>query len=357
MFVERDTGAARLLPGAADPGRRHLPRPRTRICRAWPGRCAGRSCRPPPARSLVDGVERTAHGDFFQLRLIQARDRRLVGRPVPGPLVGRRGLAERPGTRPGRPGGHPRRRQPQRRPLRRGRHRLTTYPTRRELAMAGRKISPNLALDQLVEQRIAAGESIVHLGFGESRLPVFAPLARALAEGADRNAYGPVVGDPAARDAVAGLLLPPPAAHRGRPGDHRAGQQAAADGAATGRRRGHPGGRAELGDLRPAGPAGRQDRAGGADPGVLRRGARAGGAARDDPRRPGARPRPAHPGAHLAGQPDRHARPRRAGPRAVRDRRGGGPADRLGRDLPGHPAHAGRPTCSPRPRSRPGGPW
>ena len=30
---------------------------------------------------LVDGVERTADGDFFQLRLIQARDRRLVGRP------------------------------------------------------------------------------------------------------------------------------------------------------------------------------------------------------------------------------------------------------------------------------------
>ncbi|MBO4163571.1 pyridoxal phosphate-dependent aminotransferase [Micromonospora antibiotica] len=72
--------------------------------------------------------------------------------------------------------------------------------------MAGRKISPNLALDQLVAQRIAAGESIVHLGFGESRLPVFAPLRRALTDGADRNAYGPVVGDPDTRDAVAGYF-------------------------------------------------------------------------------------------------------------------------------------------------------
>ncbi|WP_028193587.1 pyridoxal phosphate-dependent aminotransferase [Salinispora pacifica] len=73
--------------------------------------------------------------------------------------------------------------------------------------MAGRKISPNLALDQLVAERIARGESIVHLGFGESRLPVFAPLARQLTAGADRNAYGPVVGDPATREAVAGYFF------------------------------------------------------------------------------------------------------------------------------------------------------
>ncbi|SBT43766.1 pyridoxal phosphate-dependent aminotransferase [Micromonospora auratinigra] len=72
--------------------------------------------------------------------------------------------------------------------------------------MAGRTISPNLALDQLVQERIAAGESIVHLGFGESRLPVFGPLKERLAEGADRNAYGPVVGDPATRAAVAGYF-------------------------------------------------------------------------------------------------------------------------------------------------------
>lgn len=35
------------------------------------------------------------------------------------------------------------------------------------------RMSPNLALNQLVAQRRAAGESLVHLGFGESRLPPF----------------------------------------------------------------------------------------------------------------------------------------------------------------------------------------
>jgi aspartate aminotransferase len=76
--------------------------------------------------------------------------------------------------------------------------------------MAG--ISPNLALDQLVSARIAAGERVVHLGFGESRLPVFPPLARVLAEGANRNAYGPVVGARGVREVVAGYF-----ARRGQP--------------------------------------------------------------------------------------------------------------------------------------------
>ena len=143
-----------------------------------------------PGKVLVDGVERTADGDFFQLRLIQARDRRLVGRPFRARWSADAAWLSDLEIDPSCPGGHPRRRQPQRGPPRRGRHRLSTSTDRRELAMAGRKISPDLALDQLVAQRIAAGESIVHLGFGESGLPVFAPLRRALTEGADRNAYG-----------------------------------------------------------------------------------------------------------------------------------------------------------------------
>jgi len=69
-----------------------------------------------------------------------------------------------------------------------------------------RAISPNLALDELVARRRAAGESIAHFGFGESRLPLFPQLARSLADGAHRNAYGPVAGDPAARAAVAGYF-------------------------------------------------------------------------------------------------------------------------------------------------------
>lgn len=84
----------------------------------------------------------------------------------------------------------------------------------RERDTAARGISPNLALDQLVARRQAAGESIVHLGFGESRLPVFPPLAERLTAGADRNAYGPVAGDHGVRAAVAGYF-----ARRGLPTD------------------------------------------------------------------------------------------------------------------------------------------
>ncbi|WP_367129074.1 pyridoxal phosphate-dependent aminotransferase [Saccharothrix sp. HUAS TT1] len=72
--------------------------------------------------------------------------------------------------------------------------------------MTGPAIAPNLALDQLVNRRRAQGESIVHLGFGESRLPVFPPLAEHLARGARRISYGPVAGDQASRDAVAGYF-------------------------------------------------------------------------------------------------------------------------------------------------------
>jgi aspartate aminotransferase len=78
--------------------------------------------------------------------------------------------------------------------------------TRKELALPGQQVSPNLALDHLVAQRRARGESIVHLGFGEARLPVFEPLADRLRQGAARNAYGPVAGDLAVRRAVAGYF-------------------------------------------------------------------------------------------------------------------------------------------------------
>ncbi len=69
-----------------------------------------------------------------------------------------------------------------------------------------RGISPNLALNQLVAQRRASGESIVHLGFGEARLPVFPPLLERLTAGAERNAYAPVAGDASVRRAVAGYF-------------------------------------------------------------------------------------------------------------------------------------------------------
>lgn len=70
--------------------------------------------------------------------------------------------------------------------------------------MTTRSISPNMALDQLIIERKARGEDILHLGFGESRLPVFPALIERLMAGAKNSAYGPVVGGPAARRAVAG---------------------------------------------------------------------------------------------------------------------------------------------------------
>ncbi|MBP2325813.1 aspartate aminotransferase [Kibdelosporangium banguiense] len=72
--------------------------------------------------------------------------------------------------------------------------------------MASWRVSPNLALNQLVAARQANGESIVHLGFGEARLPAFAPLVERLIAGASRNSYGPVAGGPAAREAAAGYF-------------------------------------------------------------------------------------------------------------------------------------------------------
>ncbi|WP_258399541.1 MULTISPECIES: pyridoxal phosphate-dependent aminotransferase [unclassified Streptomyces] len=69
-----------------------------------------------------------------------------------------------------------------------------------------RPLSPNLALDQLVHERRAAGESLVHLAFGEARLPLLPGLARALVEGAGRTSYGPVAGRADAREAVAGYF-------------------------------------------------------------------------------------------------------------------------------------------------------
>ncbi|ONI91342.1 aminotransferase [Actinosynnema sp. ALI-1.44] len=72
--------------------------------------------------------------------------------------------------------------------------------------MADWRVSPSLALDELVVERLALGESIVHLGFGEVRLPAFEPLVERLVAGAYRTAAGPVAGGPALREAVAGYF-------------------------------------------------------------------------------------------------------------------------------------------------------
>jgi aspartate aminotransferase len=77
--------------------------------------------------------------------------------------------------------------------------------------MSGHRSGPlthaaNLALDEAVVRRRAAGEPILHLGFGEAGLPVHPLLVEALQRGVTANAYGPVAGREAPRAAVAGYF-------------------------------------------------------------------------------------------------------------------------------------------------------
>ncbi|ALG09055.1 pyridoxal phosphate-dependent aminotransferase [Kibdelosporangium phytohabitans] len=72
--------------------------------------------------------------------------------------------------------------------------------------MADWRVSPGLALDEMVAERLARGESIVHLGVDEVRLPAFDPLVEHLVAGADRTSHGPVAGSRALREAAAGYF-------------------------------------------------------------------------------------------------------------------------------------------------------
>jgi aspartate aminotransferase len=66
--------------------------------------------------------------------------------------------------------------------------------------------SPNLALDQYLAERRASGERVVHLGLGESRLPVHPALVDRLAAAAAAHSYGPVAGRKAVLRAAAGYF-------------------------------------------------------------------------------------------------------------------------------------------------------
>lgn len=76
------------------------------------------------------------------------------------------------------------------------------------------KIAANLGLDELITERIARGESVVHLGFGESRLPLHPEIRARLMAGATWTEYGPVAGRRSPRAAVAGYFT-----RRGLPTD------------------------------------------------------------------------------------------------------------------------------------------
>jgi aspartate aminotransferase len=69
-----------------------------------------------------------------------------------------------------------------------------------------RAMSPNLALDQHLSRRIAAGERVMHLGLGESRLPVHPALVDRLATAAPAHSYGPVAGGETVLRAAAGYF-------------------------------------------------------------------------------------------------------------------------------------------------------
>ncbi len=66
--------------------------------------------------------------------------------------------------------------------------------------------SATLAVNERLRARRAAGESVLHLAFGEAGLPVLPELAAVLADSSRHNEYAPVTGEPAARAAAAGYF-------------------------------------------------------------------------------------------------------------------------------------------------------
>lgn len=64
--------------------------------------------------------------------------------------------------------------------------------------------SATLAINETLRARRAAGERVLHLGFGEAGLPVPDSVAQVLSAAAGRNGYGAVVGSLEAREAAAG---------------------------------------------------------------------------------------------------------------------------------------------------------
>ena len=65
-------------------------------------------------------------------------------------------------------------------------------------------VSATLAANEIMARRRRAGQPVVPLAFGEAGLPAHPVLREALATAAGSNAYGPVAGLPALREAAAG---------------------------------------------------------------------------------------------------------------------------------------------------------
>jgi aspartate aminotransferase len=71
----------------------------------------------------------------------------------------------------------------------------------------GPAISATLAIDEALRARLARGERVLPMGFGEAGVPVVPVLRYALAAATHRNGYGPVAGTEALRDATAGYWI------------------------------------------------------------------------------------------------------------------------------------------------------
>ncbi|MGT2462528.1 hypothetical protein [Sinomonas atrocyanea] len=63
--------------------------------------------------------------------------------------------------------------------------------------------SATLAINEAIQKRRAAGEDVLHLGFGEAGLPVPGFIAEVLQGAVGNNGYGSVVGSAEARQAAA----------------------------------------------------------------------------------------------------------------------------------------------------------
>jgi len=66
--------------------------------------------------------------------------------------------------------------------------------------------SPTLEINELIAQRRAEGQRVIHLGFGEASFPLHPVLREALATYATRTSYAPVLGIEPLREAVAAYL-------------------------------------------------------------------------------------------------------------------------------------------------------
>lgn len=64
--------------------------------------------------------------------------------------------------------------------------------------------SATLAINERIEQRLRAGDDVLHLAFGEAGLPLLDSLVEVLARAAPRTGYGSVAGSADARAAAAG---------------------------------------------------------------------------------------------------------------------------------------------------------